>query len=60
MTINFTSTGKSLTMDAMRHIEVKAMTNASIPVDYATNAVHRAIIELIKSGITQPSRIPWN
>jgi len=35
------------------------MTNSGVPLDYAANAVDKAIAGLIKSGVTQPTRIPW-
>ena len=56
----YAKTGQSLTMDAMKQIEIQAMTNAGVPLDYATNAVNNAIVDLSKSGISQPVKIPWN
>lgn len=41
-------------------IEIKAMTNSGVPLNYATNAVDKAVDALIKSGVTKPSRIPWS
>ncbi len=55
----FSKTGDTLTIDAMKQIEIKAMTNSGVPMDYATNAVEKAIQGLLDSGVTQPSRIPW-
>lgn len=55
----FAKSGEELTMDAIRQIEIKAMTNAGVPIDYATNAVDKAIDALMKAGVTNPSRIPW-
>ena len=47
-------------MDVMRKIKIKAMTNAGVSLDSATNAVDKAIADLIKSAITPPVKIPWN
>ena len=44
----------------MKKIEIKAMTNVGIPLNYATNAVNKASAELAKAGVTKPMRIPWN
>jgi hypothetical protein len=55
----FSKTGESLTIDAMKQIEIKAMTNSGVPLNYAKNAVEKAIAALKEAGITQPSRIPW-
>ena len=46
-------------MEAMREIEIQAMTNSGVPLSYARNAVDRAIAELLEAGITSPTRIPW-
>jgi len=46
-------------MSEMRTIEIQAMTNSGVPVDYATNAVDKAIQQLQRMGITVPSKIPW-
>lgn len=51
---------KTVTMDAIKEIEIKALTNSGIPKDYATNAVEKAIADLIEHGVTQPIKIPWN
>ncbi|MEY8357222.1 hypothetical protein AALB39_28310 [Lachnospiraceae bacterium 54-53] len=56
----YAKTGQPLTMDAMKQIEIQAMTNAGVPINYATNAVDKAIADLLKLGITKPVRIPWN
>ena len=56
----YAKTGQPLTMDSMRQIEIQAMTNVGVPVNYATNAVDKAVVDLLKSGVTQPVRIPWN
>ena len=55
----FDKTGETLTMNEMRTIEIQAMTNSGVPVDYATNAVDKAIQQLQQNGITAPSKIPW-
>lgn len=55
----FSKTGETLTIETMKEIEIKAMTNSGVPLDYAKNGVEKAIAELIESGVTQPSRIPW-
>ena len=49
----FSKTGKTLTMSEMRTIEIQAMTNSGVPVDY------KAIQQLQQMGITAPSKIPW-
>ena len=56
---DFAKTGETLTFDVMREIEIEAMTKSEVPLNYATNAVNRAIQALINSGVTQPIRIPW-
>lgn len=56
----FAKTGKQLTMAEMRNIEIQAMVNSGVPKDYATHAVDEAIKELIKSGVSNPTKIPWN
>ena len=56
----YAKTGQPFTMDVMRKIKIKAMTNAGVPLDSATNAVDKAIADLIKSAITPPVKIPWN
>jgi len=56
----FANTGKTLTMDAMKEIEIQALVNAGVPTDYATNAVNKAVSELLGAGITSPVKIPWN
>lgn len=35
------------------------MVNAGIPVNYATNAVNQAVMQLNSWGITNPVCIPW-
>ena len=55
----FSKTGETLTMDSMRNIEIKALVNSGMQLDYATNAVDAAIGDLINQGVTQPTRIPW-
>jgi hypothetical protein len=55
----YSKTGKPLTMESMKEIEIKALTNSGIPLNYAKNWVEKAITELKKAGITNPSRIPW-
>ena len=56
----FAKTGETFTMESMRKIEIQAMVNAGVPVDYATHAVDKAIAELKDLGVNQPVRIPWN
>ncbi len=56
----FAKTGEEFTMDAMRDIEIKALTESGVPKDYATNAVDKAIEKLLEQGVTKPVRIPWN
>jgi hypothetical protein len=56
----FAKTGKELTLKAMQEIEVKALTNSGIPEDYAKLFVNKAIEQLVKWGVTEPSQIPWN
>ncbi|MCI9338147.1 MAG: hypothetical protein HFH93_11530, partial [Lachnospiraceae bacterium] len=56
----FAKTGKRLTLDAMKEIEIKAFINSGVPKDYAINAVEKAVADLIKHGVTGPVRIPWN
>jgi len=56
----FAKTGKPLTMDAMKDIEVQALEDSNVPSDYANCAVNKAIKELKQSGVTKPARIPWN
>ena len=56
----FAKTGKTLTMEDMRTIEIKALTKSGVPEDYATNAVDMAIQDLLNKRITQPINIPWN
>ena len=56
----FAKSGDKLTLNAMRQIEIEALTNAGVPLDYATHAVDKAIDALIKAGVTNPSRIPWS
>ena len=55
----FAKSDQSLTLEAMRDIEIKAMTNAGVPIDYATRAVTEAYSQLKNSGIN-PVNIPWN
>ncbi len=56
---NFNKTGKQLTFDDMRKIEIQSMVDVGVPVEYATNAVDKAIADLLKSGVKGPTRIPW-
>lgn len=56
----FAKTGDPFTMSVTKDIEILAMTNAKVPLDYATNAVDKAISVLAKARVTQPLRIPWN
>lgn len=56
----FAKIGKPLTMEAMKEIEIKALTNSGVSEDYATNAVEKAIEDLIGHGVTKPINIPWN
>ena len=55
----YAKTGKKLTLEDMRDIEIKAMTNAGVPASYAERAVNEAYYQLKKSGI-EPVNIPWN
>lgn len=55
----FAKTGQKLTMETMKQIEIQAMVNAGIPVNYATNAVNQAVMQLNSWGITNPVCIPW-
>ena len=55
----FAKSGQPLTLEVMRDIEIKAMTNAGVPIDYATRAVTEAYSQLKNSGIN-PINIPWN
>jgi len=55
----FAKSGEELTLDAMKQIEINAMTNSGVPINYAANAVDKAVDALVKSGVTNPSRIPW-
>lgn len=55
----FSKTGKPLTMNDMKNIEIKAMVESGVPKDYATNTVNTAIKQLKDSGITAPVKIPW-
>ena len=55
----FANSGKPLTLEAMRDIEIKAMTNVGVPLSYATRAVTESYNQLKRSGIN-PVNIPWN
>jgi len=44
----------------MRTIETQAMVNSGVSQSYAANAVNKAIQDLIRKGVTAPTRIPWN
>ena len=57
--MNFSKTGKQLTFDDMRKIEIQSMVDVGVPVEYATNAVDKAIADLLKSRVKGPTRIPW-
>jgi len=56
----YAATDQPLTMSVMRDIEIQALVNSGVPVDYAVHAVDAAIADLIKSGVTAPATIPWN
>jgi hypothetical protein len=55
----FNATGKPFNMEVMRSLEIKALTEAGVPLDYATNAVDRAIAAIKAAGVTAPVKIPW-
>lgn len=55
----FAKTGKELTMNEMKNIEIKAMVQSGVPKEYATKTVNSAIKQLKDSGITAPVKIPW-
>jgi len=55
----FSKTGKTLTFDDMRKIEIQSMVDVGVPIEYATHAVDKAIADLLKSGVKSPTRIPW-
>lgn len=38
-------------MDAMKDIEFHALVNSGIPEDYVTNAVNRAVEDLLSSNV---------
>lgn len=56
----YAKTGRPLTMEAMKRMEIQAMVSAGIPPDYAFHAVNEAIDDLISRRITHPVKIPWN
>lgn len=55
----FSKTGKTLTFDDMREIKIQAMVDVGVPIEYATNAVDKAIADLLKSGVKSPTRVSW-
>ena len=55
----FSKTEKQLTFDDMRKIEIQAMVDVGVPIEYATNAVDKAIADLLKSGVKSPTRVSW-
>lgn len=55
----FAASGQTFTLEVMRDIEIKAMTNAGIPSNYAMRAVTEAYNQLKLAGIN-PINIPWN
>ena len=55
----FAASGQTFTLEAMRDIEIKAMTNAGVPNSYAIRAVTEAYNQLKSAGIN-PVKIPWN
>lgn len=55
----FAKSGQTLTLEAMKDIEIEALINAGVPADYAKRAVGEAYVQLKNSGVN-PVRIPWN
>ena len=55
----FYKTGKTLTLEEMKKIEIEAMVQSGVPKEYATSTVNAAIQQLKDSGITAPTKIPW-
>ncbi len=55
----YAKTGKPLTMEAMKNIEIQAMVDSGVPIEYARETVETAVEQLIGSGISSPVKIPW-
>ncbi|GIZ16113.1 hypothetical protein [Capnocytophaga catalasegens] len=51
---------KTLEIDDMAEIEIKAMVNAGISEDIATGWVIKALEDLKEKGVTAIKNIPWN
>lgn len=51
---------KTLEIDDMAEIEIKAMVNVGIPEDIATGWVVKALEDLKAKGVTTIKNIPWN
>lgn len=51
---------KTLEIDDMAEIEIKAIVNAGIPQDIATGWVIKALEDLKEKGVTSIKNIPWN
>ncbi|MFK8296571.1 hypothetical protein ACI760_10340 [Capnocytophaga canimorsus] len=51
---------KTLEIDDMAEIEIKAMVNVGIPEDIATGWVVKALENLKEQGVTAIKNIPWN
>lgn len=47
-------------MEAMKNIEIQAMVDSGVPIEYAKETVEAAVEQLIGSGINNPINIPWN
>ena len=56
----YAKTGNPLTMEAMKNIEIQAMVDSGVPIEYAKETVEAAVEQLIGSGINNPINIPWN
>jgi len=56
----FAQTGERLTLGKMAEIEIKAMTNAGIPLDIAQGWVIKALENLKTQGVKLIINIPWN
>lgn len=55
-----TNPNKTLEIDDMAEIEIKAMVNVGIPEDIATGWVVKALEDLKAKGVTTIKNIPWN
>jgi len=52
--------GKSMSVDDMAKIEVKAMTDAGIPDNVAKGWVSKAVQDIKDQGVSEIKNIPWN